>query len=319
VSGPQLRIVTVAGTPGWLVSAQELQSAFGRCGVRAELLQAPAVPGVRTLMATDFVQARTARRAVAHAGGALPLVYCSITAALLWPRPGAIWLDTLGAENRPGRHGLWQRALERRRLAQAQLVLTMSERSLSPLGERAPASVVVPVPVERSGPIAAPRDLSAVTYAGDPAKKRLDVVLEAWRAARREGETLVVAGGDGPPEPGVRFAGRLPRAEYRALVRRSRLFLAAPWIEDYGTAQLEALADGCLLVTAPGRGPYPARELARRIDPRLVSDELAVAIRIALDDPLPGYASRAMELLAPFRRDAVDRTLRHRVLPVLLG
>lgn len=319
MSEPQLRIVTVAGTPGWLVSAQELQGAFERCGTRTELLQAPAAPEVRTLMATDFVQARAARRAVAQTDGAVPLVYCSITAALWWPRPGAIWLDTLAAENRPGRHGLWQRALEQRRLAQATLVLTMSERTLAPLGNAAPEAVVLPVPVERSGPIDGPRDLAAVTYAGDPGKKRLDVVLEAWRVARRDGETLVVAGADGAPQPGVRFAGRLPRAEYRALVRRSRLFLAAPRIEDYGTAQLEALADGCLLVTAPGRGPYPARELARTIDPRLVSDELAGAIRIGLDDPLPGYASRAAELLAPFRREAVGRTLRDRVLPVLLG
>ena len=319
MSEPQLRIVTVAGTPGWLVSAQELRSAFERCGARTELLEAPAAPEVRTLMATDFVQARIARQAVAHADDGVPLVYCSITVALLWPRPGAIWLDALAAENRPGRHGLWQRALERRRLAQAPLVLTMSERSLAPLGEAAPEAVVVPVPVERSGPIDAPRDITAVTYAGYPAKKRLDVVLEAWHAARREGETLVVGGGDGAPQPGVRFAGRLPRAEYRALVRHSRLFLAAPRIEEYGTAQLEALADGCLLVTTPGAGPYPARELAQRIDPRLVSDELAGAIRVALDDPLPGYASRAAELLTPFRREAVDRTLRERVLPALLG
>lgn len=318
MSGPQLRIVTVAGTPGWLVSAQELQSACERCGARTELLQASPAPEVRTLMATDFVQARAARRAVARADDGVPLVYCSITAALLWPRPGAIWVDTVAAENRRGRHGVWQRALERRRLAHAPLVLTMSERSLAPLGAAAPEAVVVPVPVERSGPIDAPRDIAAVTYAGDPAKKRLDIVLEAWRAARRDGERLVVAGADGAPEPGVRFAGRLPRGEYRALVRRSRLFLAAPRIEDYGTAQLEALADGCLLVTTPGRGPYPARELARRIDPRLVSDELTRAIRVALDDPLPGYAARAAELLAPFRREAVDRTLRERVLPALL-
>ena len=94
---------------------------------------ADAAPRVRTFMLTDFVQARTAR-AAAQAGldryEPRAVIYCSITAALLWPRPGAIWLDSLAAENRPGRHGIWQRIVERRRLRQAPLVLQMSARAL---------------------------------------------------------------------------------------------------------------------------------------------------------------------------------------------
>jgi DNA polymerase (family 10) len=75
----------------------------------------------------------------------------------------------------------------------------------------------------------------------------------------------------------------LAPAEYRALLRRSRVFLSAPRREDYGIAQLEALADGCLLVTTPAPGPYAALPLARDLDPRLVGPDLA--IRTALDDP----------------------------------
>ncbi|HEU4545880.1 MAG TPA: hypothetical protein VFR88_06280, partial [Microlunatus sp.] len=32
------------------------------------------------------------------------------------------------------------------------------------------------------------------------------------------------------------------------------------------------------------------------LDPRLVGDDVAGALRVALDDPVPGYAARAAEL-----------------------
>jgi hypothetical protein len=241
------------------------------------------------------------------------VIYCSITAALLWPRPGAIWLDSLAAENRPGRHGIWQRVVERRRLAQSPLVLLMNPRP----GMRHD-HCVVRVPVEASALHDGPRDIAAITYAGDPEKRRLELVLDAWRRARQPGETLVVAGLASEDSDGVEFAGKLAPAEYRALLRRARLFLAAPKREDYGIAPLEALADGCLLVTTPSPGPYPALELARQLDPRLVDDDLAQAIRLALDGPVTGYAERAARLLEPFGRAAVDRTVAGDVLPRLL-
>ena len=90
------------------------------------------------------------------------------------------------------------------------------------------------------------------------------------------------------PVPGggsVRFAGLIPRDEYRALLRRSRVFLSAPRREDYGIAQLEALADGCVLVTTNAPGPYVALPIARTLDNRLVGPRLA--IRAALDAPSP--------------------------------
>jgi hypothetical protein len=265
---------------------------------------------VRTFALTDFVEARAARAAVRDARA---LIYCSMTSALLWPRPGAIWLDSLAAENRPGRHGMWQRVVERRRLAQSPLVLLMNPRP----GTRQD-HCVVRVPVEPSALRSGTRDLAAITYAGDPEKRRLGLVLDAWRRARRPGEMLLVAGHAGPGEEGVEFAGKLAPADYRAMLRRARAFLAAPKREDYGIAPLEALADGCLLVSTPSPGPYPALALARELDPRLVDDDLARAIRVALDDPVAGYAERAAQLLAPFGRAAVDRTVADDVLPRLL-
>ena len=157
----------------------------------------------------------------------------------------------------------------------------------------------MPVPVVASGPPAA-RALAAVTYGANPEKKGLDRVLAAWRAARREDEELVVAGLAGRDEPGVRYAGMLAAPAYRALLRRARTFVTAPRREDYGIAQLEALADGCALVTTPAPGPYAALPLARALDARLVTADLGLALRAALDEPLPGYAAQAAELLAPW-------------------
>lgn len=319
-------LVSVAGTAGWRAAARELQAAFTLAGARAGIADTGPVPEVRTFMLTDYVQARAARRAATAAieqHRPRAVVYCSITAALLWPQPGAIWLDALAAENRPGRHGVWQRMLERRRVADAPLLMTMaaSADALAALrGARHADAVVVPVAIE--GPTAAPaaqRDVDVLAYTADPIKRRLDIILAAWARARREGETLVVAGLErSSPPSGVRFVGRLAPDAYRALQRRARVFVTAPRREDFGITALEALADGAMLVTTPSPGAYPALALARALDSRLVSDDLASALRCALDDPVERYAVRAAGLVAPFARAAVAATLRERVLPRLL-
>jgi hypothetical protein len=321
VASTDVLIISAANTPGWWVAAEELAGAIGRAGVGVAVARAEPARRVRTFMLTDLAQARSARRTAQRAIDVhqpRAVVYCSITAALLWPRPGAIYLDALAAQNRPGRHGIWQRQVERRRLAQAPLVLAWSERALdSSTGVRLP-SVVVPVPIEASEAAPGDRDIAALTYAGDPVKRRLAFVLDRWGRARRGEETLVVTGSDAPAAAGVCGTGTVAGDEFRRLLARTRVFIAAPRREEYGVAALEALASGCLLVTTPSPGGYPALEIARRLDPRLVDDDLVRAIRTALDDPLPGYADRAAEMLEPFSRSAVDRTVAERVLPRLL-
>jgi hypothetical protein len=325
-AGVDVLVVALATTAGWRGAVPALAEAIERAGASVAVASAPPVREVRTFALTDLVQARAAR-AAARAGIAArrprALIYASTTAALLGPRPGAIWFDSPAAENRPGRHGVWQRPLERRRVAQAPLLLPMSDGGLRALGgrDRVPA-IVLPVPVEPSSAPPTPsaaRDVTALAYAADARKKGLDRILAAWAAARRPDETLLVAGQPAAPlADGAAGAGLLAPEDYRALLRRARIFVAAPRHEDYGIAQLEALADGCRLVTTPGGGPYPARELAWTLDARLVSDDLASAIRSALDAPPDDYAARAAQLLAPYRRAAFDATVRERVLPALL-
>lgn len=317
-------VVSLGTTSGWRAAAEELHRSVQRAGASVATVAAGPQRDVRTFALTDFVEARAARSACLHGiseHAPAAVIYCSITAALLAPRPGAIWFDSTAAENRPGRHGVWQRAVERRRLERSPLLLPWSDGARRFLDGVDTEALVVPPPLESAIPSTSerPRDIAAVTYAGDPVKRRLDYVLDAWAAARHPGEKLVVTGTDRLPSvPGVELAGRLSPEEYRALLRRARLFLAAPRREDYGIAALEALAQGCLLVSTPAPGGYPALELARALDPRLVSDDLAAGIRIGLDDPLPGYAQGAAELLAPLTRAAFDRTIADQVLPRLL-
>jgi hypothetical protein len=135
-----------------------------------------------TLALQDLVLARRARAAV---GAARAVIYSTTTAALLWPRPGAIRFDALSAANRPGRHGVWQRPVERRRLRSAPLLLPWSDGALRENGPPAAPSLVVPVPVAPGEPSSA-RDLAALTYGTNPAKKGLDRVLGRgrWRGGQ---------------------------------------------------------------------------------------------------------------------------------------
>jgi hypothetical protein len=318
-------IVSLSGTTGLREADAELAASMRRAGAEVAVVQAEPVREWRTFAGIDLAWALSARRAARrgiaeHAPRAI--VYSSTTAALLAPRPGAIRFDAPAAGNRPGRHGIWQRRVERRRFAAAPLLLPWSPGALSEAPSPRARSIILPVPVEASGPPVpfAQRDVAAITYGANPHKKGLDVVLATWRAVREEGEELVIAGvPPGRTQPGVRWAGRLPRAEYRALLRRSRAFVTAPRREDYGIAQLEALADGCVLVTTAGPGPYAALAIARALDPRTVGAGLAMGLRTAIDDPAPRYQQRAAEALAPYAHEAVDAAVRDRVLPALLG
>ena len=313
-------LVSLGSTHGWRVADAALAASIERGGATVRTVSAERPRETRTFALTDLGWALAARRAAKDALAEeepRAIVYSTSTAALLAPRPGAIRFDALAAGNRPGRHGIWQRRLEARRIADAPLLVPMSAQALDEAPAARAEAVVVPVPVQGDG-AGGERDVAAITYASDPVKKGLPHVLEAWSRARRDGEELVVVT-DKPvtPRPGVRVED--VRGEtFRALVRRARAYVVAPRREDFGIAQLEALADGCVLVTTAPAGPYVARDLARELDPRTVGDDLETAIRAALDDPVPGYAERAQELLQPFAPAAVDAAVANELLPRLL-
>lgn len=322
-------LVSLPGTAGLREADAELAASLRRAGAEVAEVHAARPREWRTYGLTELTWARAGRAAAragieAHQPSAI--LYSTTTAALLAPAPGAIRFDAPAAGNRPGRHGLWQRPVERRRFAAASLLVPWSEGGLAEAPGPHADAVVVPVPVAASGP-AEERDIAAVTYGANPFKKGLAEVLVAWASARSPGEELVVAGLAAPATggavlpAGVRYTGMLERAEYRALLRRARVFVTSPRREDYGISQLEALADGCALVTTPAPGPYVALPLARSLDPRLVPSipsGLAAALRVALDDPQPGYAARAGDALAPWRPEAVDRVVAEELLPRLV-
>jgi hypothetical protein len=316
-------LVSLGSTAGLRASDAAFAGALRRAGAHVEVVAAARRRQVRTLALTDLAWAHAARVAAVEGVARWQpraVVYSTMGAALLWPRPGAIRYDAPAAANRPGRHGIWQRPVERRRLREAPLLVPVAEGTLAETPSPHAPAVVVPIAVEASPDAAAPRDIAAITYAADPWKKGLDRVLSAWAAVRRDGEELVVAGTAAPVDAvGVRVAGRLEPAAYRALLRRARVFVTAPRREDYGLAQLEALADGCVLVTTPAPGPYAALPIARELDPRLVGEDLAGALRAALDAPRAGYVEDAAAALAPFSEAAVDEVVARELLPRLVG
>jgi hypothetical protein len=311
-------LVSLGSTAGLRAADDELAASLRRAGATVTVARAARQADVPTFALTDFLWARAARAAAVRALDREPadaVIYSTITAALFWPRAGPIRFDAPAAGNRPGRHGFWQRPLERVRLSQAPLLIPQSRGALDEAPVTGRPAVVVPVAVGRSGPVGGVRDIAAITYGANPQKKGLDRVLAAWAGCRRAGEELVVAGvsrlpagpGGSTSAEGVRVLGMVSGDEYRAMVRRSRVYVTAPRREDYGMAQLEALADGCMLVTNRAPGPYVALELAERVDPRLVGDDLGRAIRLALDEPRGDYAEAAGALVEPLSAGSVDQ------------
>ena len=178
-----------------------------------------------------------------------------------------------------------------------------------------------------------------VAYAGDPLKRGIDLLYEAWRLARPEGGRLVVAGLErgeamrrlrraGVEEPpGVEWLGEVPHGRWLEIVASARAFVNAARHEDWGLAQFEALSAGTPLVTVPSSGANSALPLARELAPSLVAPArtasgLAGALRAALAmgaDERAAYAGEAARLLEPYREEELRRRVAQEVLPVLLS
>ena len=122
-------LVSLASTHGWRVADAALAGALERTGASVAVVEARKPREVRTFALTDLGWALAARRAaIAGLREHRPraVLYSTTTAALLWPRPGAVRFDALAAGSRPGRHGLWQRERERAVLDRAPLLVPMA-------------------------------------------------------------------------------------------------------------------------------------------------------------------------------------------------
>jgi glycosyltransferase involved in cell wall biosynthesis len=341
-----IAVVSLGTTPGLRRSDEAFASLVRRAGATCEVV--PVRIGAsgrlrRHPAVTDLVEALAARRS-ARGIEARAIVYSTITAALLQrPEvPYGIRFDATAALNRPGVGGAWQRRREPGVMQRAALLMPVSTGAEQAIvGTARPvARVPIPIACPREGEEIAPaaeRDVDAVSYAGYPRKRGLELLCAAWSAAAPPGARLVIGGADaekgrrwlerqGVAEPpGVEWAGELPRERWLDLVRRARVYLNASRWEDFGIAPMEALAAGTPLVTVPTPGSFEALPLARELDAHLVAADLSApaladALRAGLalgDDERAAYAARARELLEPYSEDAIATVVAERVLPAL--
>jgi glycosyltransferase involved in cell wall biosynthesis len=299
----------------------------------------------RAYPVTDLVEATAARRALHSALGRVSpraVIFSSSTSSLLAGRielPYAVRLDAPSSLNRPGARNALQHALERRKLREARLVLPFSEAAAQALPRDAAQAVVLPQPILPSEPHGEQRERLAVAYTPDPKAKGLDILAAAWAQAALPDARMEVFGitpelarrhlarhAIAEPE-GLLWRGRVAPDEFRAALRRARAFVTSARWEDFGFAQLEALADGALLVCSATRGPFEALELAREIEPVLCADDLqpeslAVALGRAFEMPeqqAQRYRLAAAERIAAYRPEAIHALIAERVLPALLG
>jgi glycosyltransferase involved in cell wall biosynthesis len=346
-----IAVLSLGTTPGLRRTDEAFTAQVRESGASCELVPVTIGPLARLRRRdtiTDLIEASAARRA-ARGIDARAIVFSTVTATY-FQRPSvpyAVRFDAPATLNRPGWAGAWQRACERRALNGARLLLPLSRAAADALppaltagarsdGGPPPRVVTLPVPVEELDP-APVRDIDAIAHARWPERRGLDLLCAAWADARSGDERLVIGGltrtqglrwlaRASVAEPhGVDWVGELPRSRWLELVARSRLFVAASRYEGHGIAQLEALAAGTTLVTAPSAGPCEALPLARELAPELVAagvsrSALAEALRAGLsrdERARERYAERARALLAPYREESVRRIVATEVLPAL--
>ena len=345
---PDVLLVSLGTTLGWRVADELLLAQLERAGASTQAVavgRGAADRLRRGYPANDLVEMHAARRAVRTAverHEPRALIVSSTTAAMLLPSlpaPYAVRFDAPARLNRPGARNALLRGLERRAMRRARLTIPFSVAGAEALPEGAARPVVVSPPIDPSAADSpAERERVAVAYVPDPKAKGLEILCSAWRLAHVEDARLEVFGIEperarrhlertGVPEPkGVEWRGMAPALDFRAALRRAHVFAAAARWEDFGQAQLEALADGALLATVPSGGAYEALAVARELEPRLAADTLdpgalAECLRAAFELPperVARYRHEAAMKLAAYSPQALASRMASEVIPALL-
>lgn len=350
-------LYVAAGTTAGLIRGDKsLLQAFLDCGASVRCISPNyALPAAlrplahHSLLTVDIHESLALRNVTSRALRSEParaIVYSTTHAAMLRPLAGrrapmAIRFDTPAQLSRKGHLFAPEYWLERRRFGEARLLLPWGTEIVPEVANLLPSStpaVPLPIPIEVP-PLRHDRQPFAITYAASPLKKGLDLVVRAWTKASVGDRRLKVAGIDaatgrrflrdrGLQEPrNLEWLGLISAEEFRALTLTAELYLAASRYENYGIAQLEALADGALLVTLPSPGPFAARNLAHALAPGLIAagfsapaltEALEAAIRLEAAERST-YRSRAHEALRAHSREELEERVRSRVLPELLG
>jgi len=348
VARPDVLLVSLGTTLGWRVADRMLLAQLERAGASTEAVavgRGAADRLRRGYPVNDLVEMHAARRAVRSAvvrHEPRALIVSSTTAAMLLPSipmPYAVRFDAPAFLNRPGARNALLRALERRAMRRARITIPFSVAGGEALPDGAARAIVVSPPIDPSAPAAGTeREPLAVAYVPDPKAKGLDVVVGGWAAAGVDGARLEVYGLDpdrarahlrrtGVAEPdSLELRGTVPATEFRARLRRARVYVHGARWEDWGQAPLEALADGALLATVPSGGPYEGLRLARQLEPALVAGDidaaaLGPAIRAAFelpDERSDAYHEQAARLLRPYSSESVQETVAAELLPALL-
>jgi len=345
-------LVSPGTTAGWRRADRELRQALEVLGVSVAVCSSDyriARHLRRTVLVTDLAEAAAMRGALTRAlrrWRPRAILYSTPQSTMLQPAARlagatAVRFDLPAARNRRGLGTPLLHRLERHSLAKVRLLLPWGmapSRDQHVPGVEKPM-IALPVPIDQSEHGGNGREALAVTYAGNPIKKGLDIAVQAWAVARPTRWRLVVTGIEqkrgcaflarrGVEDvEGIEWAGVVEPEPYRHLLEQAAVFLSASRYEDYGLAQLEALAAGALLVTAPSDGAYEALAYAREIDGRLVAADLSAqalarALRAAFELGAPErteYRRRARELTEGHSREELQSRLEKDVLPILLG
>src|SRR6185437_12992575 len=133
------------------------------------------------------------------------IIYASSHAAMLQPPANrasavAIRFDTPAQVSRQGRKFAHEHWLERRRFRRAQMLLPWGNEVVPDVARVLPpdtSTVPLPIPIDQPSELRHDREPFAITYAGSPAKKGLDLVIRAWSKAAIGDRTLMIAGIDG--------------------------------------------------------------------------------------------------------------------------